>query len=55
MKNIFAIVLLLLGSFHSQGWAEKSTYVVGVENIDHYPHYALKDTQWKVERGQVCC
>lgn len=46
MKNIFVIVLLLLGSFPSQGWAEKPTYVVGVENIDHYPHYALKDTQW---------
>jgi hypothetical protein len=42
-------VLLLTFSFLlmvSIGLASERTFVVGVENIDHYPHYTLQEGEW---------
>lgn len=37
-------VILFLGC--GRAFADGKTFVVGVENIDHYPHYTLRTGEW---------
>ncbi|MDM8525274.1 transporter substrate-binding domain-containing protein [Desulfococcaceae bacterium HSG8] len=45
MKTLCAIIFIVT-ALSGYGFAEERTYVVGVENINHYPHYALRDNEW---------
>lgn len=47
MRKISILMLVLSLSFGCGGaMAEGKRFVVGVENIDHYPHYTLQDGAW---------
>jgi polar amino acid transport system substrate-binding protein len=46
VKVMLFIAALAVGVFSSGVWAEQRTYVMGVEDVDLYPLYMLKDNEW---------
>lgn len=45
MERLWKILFMLV-MFSSYSLSDDNVYIVGVENIDHYPHYALKNGNW---------
>lgn len=48
MKKLCVVIFIItaITALSGYGFAEKRTYVVGVENINHYPHYTIEENQW---------